>query len=194
MYCLNNPTNNIDPTGRWTIGFSIGANFNLFFGVSISIGIYFDDNGNVDCQWSYAVSGVNETDSFGLFDAGVGVAIQYTNRDTVYDLYGPTSYIGASFGDVLYVDVDAIMPNDTNKGVDGFQVVAGVGVGIDIHAVTTETKPVHTATQTGSGGSGKVTNTPVHLSLIYAIYREFPLCAVPRLRDMYSANGHIPPC
>ena len=154
-YCLNNPVNSIDPFGTWTIGISFGANLNLFFGVSVSIGVCFDDKGNVDWQWSYAVPGVNETASLGLLDAGVGLAVQCTNRDTVYDLYGPATYLGASGGPGWYVGADLISfskPNEMDAGVDGFQFVAGVGVGLDAHIVVTNTKPVRSRANSTSSG------------------------------------------
>ena len=73
---MNNPVNSIDPFGTWTIGISFGANLNLFFGVSVSIGVFFDDKGDVDRQWSYAVPGVNNTTSIGVLDVGAGLAVQ----------------------------------------------------------------------------------------------------------------------
>lgn len=144
-YCLNNPVNSSDPTGKWTFGISIGANLNLIFGVSISIGLFFDDKGNVDWQWSYAVPGVNDTASVGILDAGAGVTFQYTNRDTVYDLYGPTTYAGASVGAGWYVGADLISfssPSASDANVDGFQFTFGYGAGIDTHIVVTNTQPI----------------------------------------------------
>ena len=154
-YCLNNPVNSIDPSGTWTIGISLGANLNLCFGVSVSIGVFFDDKGNIDWQWSYAVPGVNKTASLGLLDAGVGLTVQCTNRDTVYDLYGPATYLGVSGGPSWYVGADLISfskPNEMDACIDGFQFVAGVGVGLDAHIVVTDTNPVRSrANSTLSG-------------------------------------------
>ena len=95
-YCNNNPVMGYDPYGKWTMGFSVGGNVTLFLGVSISIGIYWDDEGNVDWQWSYSVPGVDDTVTVGVCDAAGGVSFQYTEADTVYDLYGATSYVGGS--------------------------------------------------------------------------------------------------
>ena len=153
-YCLNNPVNSIDPFGTWTIGISFGANLNLFFGVSVSIGVFFDDEGNVDWQWSYAVPGVNNTTSIGVLDVGAGLAVQYTNKDSVYDLYGPATYIGASGGPCWYVGADLISfskPSEMNANADGFQLVAGVGGGFDTHVVVADTRPVHPRKYISSG-------------------------------------------
>ena len=45
-----------------------------------------------------AVPGVNETASIGGIYAGIGIILQWTNQETVYDLYGKSSCFGASGG------------------------------------------------------------------------------------------------
>ncbi len=144
-YCLNNPVMNYDPYGLWTIGFSLGINVTIFAGVSINIGFVIDDNWNFDWQWSYALPGVDNTNAFGVISAGVGAAVQITNRDTVYDLYGPATYVGASVGDGLYVGGDVISfsdASDPNSTIDGIQLTGGVGIGLDTHIIESNTKPV----------------------------------------------------
>jgi len=153
-YCLNNPTNGIDPGGKWTMGFSIGANLTVILGVSISVGVYWDDEGNVDWQWSYSVPGVDDTVGVGVLDVGVSAAVQYTNADTVYDLYGPSYYVGASGGPLWYVGADLIGFEDgnPNNGVDGVQLVGGFGWGLDIHATKTYTRPLDQRDNSTSNG------------------------------------------
>ena len=149
-YCLNNPVNGADPFGTWTIGLSLGANITFGLGVSISIGLFFDDNGNFDVQWSYAVPGVDDTSTVGVLDAGVGVSLQYTDRDTVQDLYGPATYMGASGGPLWYVGADLISfsdASDSNGEINGFQLTGGIGVGVDVHVAETYTKSVLTQNQ-----------------------------------------------
>ena len=156
-YCENNPVNCIDPFGTWTFGISLSANLNLFFGVSISIGIFFDDKGNVDWQWSYAVPTVNETASIGFLDAGVGLTVQYTNRETVYDLYGSATSIGASVGSSMYAGADLISfskPNEMDADIDGVQLTFGIGAGVDTHMVVTDTRPVRPRIKSASRGVG----------------------------------------
>ena len=144
-YCGNNPIIYSDPYGLWTMGFNIGGNITFGVGASVSIGIFWDDDGNIDWQWSYAVAGVNNTNTIGAVDAGVGLAFQYTNRDTVYDLYGPATYVGASGGPSWYVGGDVITfadASDPEASIDGFQITGGIGIGVDVHVVESDTKPV----------------------------------------------------
>ena len=129
----------------WTMGVSIGANITVFFGTSVNIGVFWDDNGNVDWQWSYALTGVNNTNHIGVLDVGAGIALQYTNRKTVYDLYGPATYVGASGGPIWYVGADAISfadASDLDAQTDGVQITGGIGIGVDLHIVESYTKPV----------------------------------------------------
>lgn len=87
----------------------------------------------------------NKTFSTGIADIGGGVALQYTNRDTVYDLYGLASYIGASGGPLWYVGGDVISFLDANNAyseIDGFQIVGGVGFGFDTHITQANTKKI----------------------------------------------------
>lgn len=145
-YCLNAPTVYIDPTGYWTCGFSIGLNLTAFFGASVGIGIYWDDNGNLDFQWSYSVPGVDDTAMIGLLDAGAAVTFQYSDRDTVYDLYGPATTIGGSVGSGWYVGADILSfsdASDPNNEVNGFQISVGRSLGgYDLHVTESYTRPV----------------------------------------------------
>ena len=152
-YCNNNPANKIDPIGAWTISFSIGGDISLFFfGVSISIGIAFDDDGNVAVQWSHSLPNYindDETYNVGVLDAGVAVSGQITDDDTISDLEGPASYAGVSAGDGLYGSVDMVfsgtkmMDEDSgNKSPNGIQFSIGYGVGVDAHFRTTQTKTI----------------------------------------------------
>ena len=71
--------------------------------------------------------------------------MQYTDRETVYDLYGPASYIGFTAGAIPYGGVDLISFSpvaDQNADINGLQLTAGVGYGIDVHIMQSNTKPV----------------------------------------------------
>ena len=140
-YCGNQPVNNIDPHGMWTLGLSIGGSAFFWLGVSVSIGIFIDDNGNFDVQWSHSVSGTDKTNAVGGIGAGAGLSFQYTNNDTVYDLYGSSTYAGASGGPSWYVGADAISTTG-NGDTNGVQVNVGVGVGVDVHIGTSYTESV----------------------------------------------------
>lgn len=125
-----------DPTGKWTLGISIGINFTLFYSFSFSFSFCVDDNGNMDFQ------ATGSTKGFGIVDAGAGITIQATNKDTVYDLYGTGIVLGASGGPSWYVGCDVISSSgfmDEDAKIEGIQITAGVGVGIDVHICVTNT-------------------------------------------------------
>lgn len=89
-----------------------------------------------DIQWTRAISGINGTAYVGVIDAGAGLNFQWTNKDSVYDLYGKSGSFGASGGPLLYLGADLLSLSDPleKKGtVDGFQITGGYGLGLDIH-------------------------------------------------------------
>ena len=145
VYCMNNPIIYRDLAGAWTVGISIGANLTLFLGVSIGIGMYWDDNGNFEIQWSYTCPGVDNTIGTGVADVGVGGTFQVTKVDTVYDLHGIITSVGVSGGSGWYVGGDVITLNtaaDIDAEINGFQITGGFGAGLDIHVNQTNTKPL----------------------------------------------------
>ena len=108
------------------------------FGISIAI----DNHGQFDIQWSYSVPFVNNTLQYVFFDVGGGLSLQWMNVDTVDDLCGYTTYIGASGGSWWYVGGDAISTKDIsnpNSPIEGGQLVGGVGYGLDVHINNTYT-------------------------------------------------------
>ena len=144
-YCNNNPIMYCDPLGTTTFGLSLGGNVTLGIGVSVSIGIFWDTEGNFEFQWSYVVPGVGDTSMVGLVDAGVGVTFQVTDRETIYDLYGAATSVGASAGPGWYVGGDIISFSDasnTDSSINGVQLTAGVGIGLDVHVAESYTKAV----------------------------------------------------
>ena len=170
-YCNNNPVNNVDPLGLWTISISGTLSGVFGLGISLSFGFAFDDQGNFDWQYSYAVPGVDNTVMVGGISAGAGIAIQYTKADTVYDLYGPATYVGASAGPGWYVGGDIVSfsdASDPDMTTDGFQFVAGVGVGVDVHVTESYTRSVvqtnRSAQSNFSGGSG---NRVMYAAMLY---------------------------
>lgn len=141
-YCGNNSVNGRDPNGMWTMGFSISGSATAILGISGSIGFFWDDKGNIEWQYSYSVPFVNNTMSFGLLGAGLGLTYQFTELETIYDLYGPSITTGVTAGPSWYVGMDVITFGDiTEMGekTKGFQFDAGLGVGVDIHLTKTNT-------------------------------------------------------
>jgi len=149
-YCNNNPVNNADPAGMWTISFSLGGDFTFFFfGASISIGIAFDDEANIAVQWSYSVSNYlndDQTYSVGMADIGVGGSLQITDDNTIYDLEGAGCYAGFTAGsgffggmDMVYSGVEAMDEKDADTLPNGVQFGLGYGFGFDTHFRQTKT-------------------------------------------------------
>lgn len=137
----------MDWYGEWTIGISVNLEAFAFLGVSGSIGIFIDGYGNIDFQESHSVLSVDDTVAAGFLSAGAGAALQYTNCDTVYDLYGPAMYIGASgnVAPIVSVGGDFISfssMHDPKAQIDGVQITGGVGIGVDIHIVEAMTKHI----------------------------------------------------
>lgn len=156
-YCWNRPVDMVDLDGRWpswvedftqnngTVTLKVSANANALMGAYIDIGISLDCKGNVSVQWAYAVPGVNDTVSGGVLDAGASVAVAFTDAEDVDGLLGPSSSIGASGGYLGYFGIDAISfedVSDLNGDLDGIQIGAGVGIGIDIHLCESYTSEI----------------------------------------------------
>ena len=128
-----------------TVTFKISANANLYAGVYVDVGLSFDWRGNVAAQWSYAVPGVDNTLSLGICDIGASAGLLFTDASDIYGLLGKSSSIGASGGYLGYGAVDAISfeeMEDMNGDIDGFQMGAGVGAGIDVHMMESYTREI----------------------------------------------------
>ena len=146
-YCNNNPINNLDLQGYWTYGIIVALNAVFFQGVSVSIGVFIDDDGNFDIQASYAFPFNSETSVRGIPSLGVGVSAQFTNADTVHDLCGASLLTGGSvsiFG-VTY-GIDSVFLDDWDdpqKSPDGYQFTCGLGLGlVEYHVMKTNTVSV----------------------------------------------------
>ena len=170
-YCNNNPVNKTDPLGLWTISISGAMSGTLGLGISVSFGFAFDGQGNIDWQYSYAVPGVDETMMLGLIGAGAGIAIQYTKAKTVKNLYGPATYVGASAGPGWYIGGDMVSFSDASAHemtTDGFQFVAGIGFGIDVHVIESYTRSViqnNKSSQNSNSGAGR--NRAMYEAMLY---------------------------
>ena len=141
VYCNNEPIIGIDPQGLWTISFSVSANITVIVGLSVGIGVSFDDDGNIALQWSYSIP-EEQTGSVGLVDAGVAGSIHVNRADTVDDLEGVGSAVGTSIGAGWYGGIDVTSNTyiaDHDAEIDGVQLSAGYGVGLDVHVNQTKT-------------------------------------------------------
>ena len=143
-YCQNNPVSCYDSNGKWTISISISFEWVFGTGESDSWSIVFDGKGNIDFQKTYA-NGKDGTKLVGGIGIGVGPSIQFTNNETVYDLYGysTTSGVNVNLGSPFYIGGDIV--TDTypleNGSINGFQINSGLSFGLPIspHIVRTRT-------------------------------------------------------
>lgn len=142
VYCLNNPANANDYFGNYAAAVGLTANITIFAGASIAIYWVWDDEGNYGLQWSYSHPFNKDLTNAGIADAGAGIAFQWVDVDTIYDLEGLSTAIGLSVGGSVYVGTDAIWTNPNSSIPDGFQVTLGVGAGYDGHVNKSRTQEI----------------------------------------------------
>ena len=148
VYCSNNPVKHVDLTGNQTTGIGANINFNALIGASLSIGKYFDKKGNTEWQGTYAGPGSEGTFSEGLLDVGAALFIQITDRESVQDLHGLSTSSGFSVGDLVYLSVDFMAfdndddDDDSLRHFGGVQLSLGIGYGVDLHTVVSNTEEI----------------------------------------------------
>ena len=139
-YCGNNPIMETDPTGKWTFSTGIGFSAFLFAGVSYSINISFDSQGNIALQTTKAnVFERNGGVIMGGGSIGVSLCSTYTCLDSVDELEGIFYNAGGTIP-VLDVGIEANMTPDYE--VVGGTATTGIGVGVDLHFSGTTTTTV----------------------------------------------------
>ena len=171
-YCKNNPVGNYDIAGNWVMSVGISANATAVIGISSSVAIVWDDNGNIGIQTTNGgltlVEQWEETEYFGLLDAGVGLTYSWVpTADTIFDMEGYAYQIGGSAGSGLpYIGIDAIrLGEDTTNplALDGAQVSLGVGVGVDAHVSKTYTDKTIILVEGNKNSSSSSTNKPKYV-------------------------------
>ena len=147
IYCRNRPFVYMDLNGKWAITLKVAGNATLLFGVGADIDFSFDDNGNIGFQWSYSVPFVNDTMTVGIADAGVAGQLQVMNVDSIYDLEGNGSYVGASGGYLGYGGIDLVtqerIADMLDEEIEGIQLQVGAGIGIDVHLMQSHTNTIY---------------------------------------------------
>ena len=126
-----------------TISIKRSVNANALLGIYIDAGFSFDWKGNVAYQWSYAVPGVDDTMSIGILDIGAAYGVSFTDAGDVSELLGKSSTIGGSGGYLGYATIDLISfdeMEDMHSDTNGFQIGVGVGAGVDVHMMESNTK------------------------------------------------------
>ena len=177
VYCNNNPTNCFDLEGRWTWGISFGGIASFITGIYGSVGLYIDDNWNIDLQLSYSVPLVDpDTGFLGYYGAGYGIAIQRTEADSVDDLLGSGQIIGGSGNFGKYsIGLDAVFLGDSRslqKKPDGFQLTVGKGTGLDYHVIKTKTISIRSMVSVVEESLSEIERRKSVVDRLYSKYRQ----------------------
>ena len=148
LYCLNNPINFTDPEGLWTIHVMLSGTFSFGPSLMYQRGIVIDDQGNwgeiITSDDPHPIEGLDGDWGLGLGipTVSAGVAVGWTNADTIYDLPGAGITIGGSYNwSIFGVGVDYIKGIQRNgEYYHGFEVVPEVGTpGWEVHGQATWT-------------------------------------------------------
>ena len=137
-YCMNNPVNNIDPTGEWTFSLNLGLFIGLGGGYSFNIGFSVDSEDMVAFQVTYSVPNDGETRNTVIGGTvGLSIGMQYTEYNSVTELEGLSKSAGINtpFGGF------DVIKNRYNKDV-GWGIGVGPGIGMDLHVNETKTKTI----------------------------------------------------
>lgn len=142
-YVRNNPLRYVDPMGYWTFGFGLGFNVGLGGGVSGSVMLVFDDNGNVGLALSGGGGGYA-----GMGGSG-GIVVQGTNADVIQHLNGPVVQTGGSLSLLGSIGGEWVIQNGPTGAIQGVNfnvgaglVVLGVPVPVEMHSMLEVTKVI----------------------------------------------------
>jgi RHS repeat-associated protein len=135
-YVGNDPLNQIDPTGQYTLQIGIAGGATIF-GIAVTqggYGIAIDTRGNVG-TYTYLGAGVGIGAS-----ASVGLSLQVSNAQTIYDLRGAFSNTSLHGGAGLGGSVDYFVGKSPNGPVFGGGVTFGASQGGSVTASRTTTQ------------------------------------------------------
>ena len=137
-YCSNNPVIRFDPNGEDTVSIGVGANAFLIGGVSYSIFVSIDDDGNIALQYSEANIFKERSGAvFGWIGAGVSnFCSRSFKADTVDDLNGVGTNIG--FG-INKNGVSIGLAEDGTFSSIGVSAGPSVGSSVTMEAAKTDT-------------------------------------------------------
>jgi RHS repeat-associated protein len=135
-YVNNDPLNNVDPLGLYTLqlGVAVGGTFLGIVVPQAGFGIAIDTSGNVG-SYKYVGGGVGISVS-----AGAGGSVQVSNAQTIYDLSGPFANVGVHGGAGLGGSVDFFTGSSSNGPVFGGGVTFGPSAGAAVSATRTSTQ------------------------------------------------------
>jgi hypothetical protein len=135
-YVNNDPLNNTDPLGLYTLqlGIAGGGTILGFVVPQGGFGIAIDTHGNVG---TYAYSGIGV--GVGV-EAGVGGSAQVSNAETIYDLSGPFANTSLHGGTGVGGSVDFFTGSSPNGQVTGGGITFGASAGASASLTTTSTQ------------------------------------------------------
>ena len=141
LFCNNDPTNRVDPTGLWTIHIMGAAMVSAGPSFMAQAGVVIDDKGNVGWIVTHNLQGIahikaqevpsklEDWGGLGSPAAFAGIAFGFTNADTIFDLEGAGVSIGGSLGKVLSGTVDYLGGEQRSGQLyHGVEVTLGFGV------------------------------------------------------------------
>jgi len=138
LYCLNDPTNKIDPFGLWAYYLTVTSQGAAVGGYTTQLGLAWDNHGNVGI---IAIAGIGVGSVFQTVGGSFGV----TTAETIYDLAGPGASSG--FSTLWTGGWEYVLGLDDNDEIRwrGIEVTLGVTltpdffVGAEVHGYRTET-------------------------------------------------------
>ena len=134
-YVSNDPLNNADPYGTYTLQVGLAGGINLPFGVTIplGIGIAIDTQGHIG---AYRYEGLGGQVGSG---AEAGVSVQVSNANTISDLTGPFGNVSGHGGAAVGGSVDYFTGPSANGPVVGGGITIGAAAGASVSGAITNT-------------------------------------------------------
>lgn len=141
-YVRNNPLRYVDPTGYWTFGFGLGGTIGAGGGISGSIMIVFDGNGNI----GIAISGGGG--GYAGIGASGGLIFQGTSADDISLLNGVSVQTGGSATLLgLNVSPEWVIMNGPSGPIQGGNFTVGAGTPFppfELHSIVEGTRVTST--------------------------------------------------
>ena len=141
----------MDPSGHNTVAFGISGGFVYGVGAGMSVGLAFDDKGNVAIQITPVIHGIKEGFYVGVPGVNANLYLAQTELETIEDLQGSSTYIGGSLGSGITVGGDVILngsvedninPKDEisnpNDRIIGKQLTVGFDATPEVHMMSSK--------------------------------------------------------
>ncbi len=134
-YVQNNPVNNIDKEGLWTVGYNVDFTGGMAGGARGGLAYVHDDKGNIGILSHWGGGG------YGGIGGGIQGGLQITKEKTIFDLEGKTLSTGFSAGEIIGGGAEMI---SAEGKISGIEVGAGLNIPspapLETHGVVEENK------------------------------------------------------